>query len=371
MKDDNNLDKTLKDIEIEELLKSVKSGQFSNDALKEENDILRPPEPSISQSKPTPDTKPKTGKNKKDTKPKSDKKAKKPKKKPKKPNKFLAKIKALPKKVKIIVSAVILAAILIGIIIGIISYAQTAYLKPYEKKYGIEFPKGIAEEFCDEYAQNDNLEGRLVITDTGSEIPICSSYEVIAPHAEVGTKLISNQQFKSIYLSKEYADLENAYKNADSYTDSTQEVKFTNIYGDSTTYQVIGAYYVTTRSQDDNDYLFMYNLYGDLTEDSFDDYEDRINSRLLYRTEYNLSYLDNFLTLSVESDFMSGFRFVVLCRQVDADIVPYTDVKINEKVHYPQVWYDVNKKENTYRFASKWYPTIYTDEEHKNTAVLK
>lgn len=371
MKDDNNLDKTLKDLELEEVLKSVKSGQFSNDISKQENDMLKPPEPSISQDKPTPDTKQKASISKKGTKPKSGKKAKKPKTKPKKTNNFLGKIKALPKTVKIVAWAVICAVILIGIIINIISYTQTAYLKPYEKKYGIEFPKGIAEEFCDEYAQNDNFEGRLTITDTNSEIPICNSYEVIAPHAELGTQLISKQQFKSIYLSKEYSDLENAYKNAESYTKSSQEVKFTNLYGDRTTYQVIGAYYVTTRSQDDNNYLFMYNLYGDLTEDSFDDYEDRINSRMLYRTEYNISYLDSFLTLSVESDFMSGFRFVVLCRQVDDDIVPYTNVKINDRIHYPQVWYDVNKKENTYRFASKWYPTIYTDEEHKNTAVLK
>lgn len=364
---DNNLDKTLKDLEIDELLESIKSGSvFSLEEpkpkLSERTNNVKVQEEAKVEKKPS-----KAKKSKSTDKPQKSKKTK----KTKGQNKFFEKIKALPKSVKLGVLIIVLITAAIIVVVNVVSYFQSAYLKPYEKKYNMTFPKGIAEEFCDEYAKNRLLAGRLDIADTDSEIYVADNEEVINAHAEIGTDLMSDQQFKAIYLNKRDVDLESKFKDPDSYIKSSQKVEFTDIYGNTTVYQILGAYYVTTRPQDDNNYLFMYNLYGDLTENSFDDYKDRINSRLLYRTGYNLSYFDKFLTLSVESDFMSGFRFVVLCKQAEDDFTPFTEVTPNERVHYPQIWYDVNKKDNTYRFASKWYPTIYTDEKHSETQSLK
>lgn len=358
MKDENKLDKTLQDIEIEELLDSVKNGKvssFQNPLQAENSPVIKKPEEHIEEKENNNDEAPVSKKKEKSVK----------------TGGFAKKIRALPKSAVIAFLAVVLFVVAAIVTLSVVHHSRTAYLKPYESTYGIEFPKGIAEEFCDEYGRNQNLEGRLTITDTDSEIMVSNSIEVIIPHADIGTELLSQQQFKSIHLDKKYADLESAFADSTKFTGLTQEVKFTDIYGNTSVYQVLGAYYVTTRPQDDKDYLFMYNLYGDLTEDSFDDYKDRINSRLLYRTGYNLSYFDKFLTLSVESDFMTGFRFVVLCRQVEDGFSPFTEVEVNKKVHYPQVWYDVNKKENPYRFAAKWYPEIYTDAEHKTVMSLK
>lgn len=56
-------------------------------------------------------------------------------------NKNSIDIKAFAKKNKIALICVGAVA-LIGILAIIINVASTAYLKPYEKKYGITYPKG-------------------------------------------------------------------------------------------------------------------------------------------------------------------------------------------------------------------------------------
>ena len=75
-------------------------------------------------------------------------------------NKKSIDIKAFAKKNKIALICVGAVA-LIGILAIIINIASTAYLKPYEKKYGITYPKGIAEEFCDAYGQNKNVSAKI------------------------------------------------------------------------------------------------------------------------------------------------------------------------------------------------------------------
>lgn len=272
--------------------------------------------------------------------------------------------KANTKKIIIAIVAVILV---IAIGFGIFSYASTAYLRPYKDKYGIDFPKGIPEEFCDKYGENQEFTGKLDIIDGERNIYIYSQNEESLAHFDGGSTINKPQQFRAISISKDDADIEALYSSMERYKRARQRITFTNIYGKEENYQVVAAYYVTTVADDDDGYLFPYNLYGDLTEDSFNEYEDRITTRSLYYTGYDMSYSDSFLTISADSDFMDNFRFVVLCVKVDGDVTPLEHPEENKNIHYPQVWYDVNKKHNSYWLASKWQPTVYTDEKHKVT----
>lgn len=261
----------------------------------------------------------------------------------------------------------IAAVLVVIIVIAIINAASTAYLKPYEKKYGVKYPRHIAEEFCDAYGQNKYVCARLDFADSGKKVFVTDDTLQSGNHFDEGSKIDDEKQIKSIGVEKESANIEALYSSVDKYKNSKQKVTLTDIYGKSTTYQVIAAYYTNTNKTDDNGYVFPYYTFGDLTEDSFNNYEDRIYSRSLFHTEYDMSYTDRFLSINVDTDFMPNFKFVILCVEVDGNVKPYTDVTKNKKVHYPQVWYDKKDKHNPYWLAEQWQPDVYTDKKHKTT----
>lgn len=380
---ENNLEKILKDLELDEVLTSVKDeGDRSTESFYEKP--LEPPKRRASlpeeqneatEKKPDKPKRPKKNKDKKKkTTASKDKKAKSDKKQNKKnAKKFFAslkaKIKAVPPKAKriiLIILAVVLAAI---IAIIAVSNAKTAYLKPYEAKYGITFPKGIAEELCDAYGSDQSTVG-LISVDDGDKIILSETLNALASHTDYGTELDSEQQFKAVSITQDSTNIEDEYSTAESYIDSSQKVSVSDLYGKTSTYQVVAAFYVNTNSLDDNGYVFPYNLYGDLTEDSFDEYEDKIYSRALYHTGYDLNYNDSFLTVSTQSKVYDYCNFVILCKKTDGDFEKITDTTPNERIHYPQKWYDDNDEHNPYWLASKWQPTVYTDKKHTQTKQL-
>lgn len=285
-------------------------------------------------------------------------------------NKKSIDIKAFAKKNKIALICVGTVA-LIGILAIIINITSTAYLKPYEKKYGITYPKGIAEEFCDAYGQNKNVSAKITFGDGQlGEVFILNSDYQSGDHFDEGSAIYDDAQIKSISIESSSADIEGLYSKSKNYISSTQAVYLTDICGKSKTYQIIAAYYTNTNPSDDNGYAFPYNACGTLTEDSFNSYEDRVMSRALYHTGYDMSYTDRYLSISADSDFMQDFRFVILCVEVNKIVTPYKEVAENEKVHYPQIWYDENNEHNPYWLAGQWRPVIYTDKAHKVSRYL-
>lgn len=258
------------------------------------------------------------------------------------------------KKIIIAAAAVIAAVCIAAGSIGIIRYNQTAYLKPYQEKYpNTVFPQGIQERFCDYYATNPSTVGYIEIPDceyrdyvysNGSSVPVLDS-----------TNKKDSLDFNTvIYFKGTAPDLEKAYSTADAFSGSEQKIKFSTLYEDYE-FNVIGAFYTNSSPYDDGGYCFPYNVTKDMTGKSLADYTDRLTHRFLYNTEYNISAKDRLITLAVKSDFMADFRFIVV-GVLNAD--KQVDVTPNKKVHYPQIWYDVNNQTNPYRFASKWYPVI-------------
>ena len=273
-------------------------------------------------------------------------------------NKILPWFKAFFKKPKVRKGLKIsgIAVLIVAVVFGsvkLINFSRTAYLRPYIEKYKIEYPEGILEEMCDAYGKDQSVVGKLEISDLSSEKYISSIITDNNLFLENGADFTKDQHFRAIRLARKDADLESIYSTADLFLKSSQAIKLTTLF-DKEEYKVVAAFYTNTRSEDDNGYLFPYNFCGNM---DFEAYEDRIIHRALYDTGYEFSEEDYFLTLSVPSDFMEDFRFVVVCVKADKKGVQKSETATpNEKIHFPQVWYDANGEQNPYIFAGKWYP---------------
>lgn len=269
--------------------------------------------------------------------------------------------------------AVLIIAVLTGTVFGgirLYEYSKVAYLKPYQEKYGIEYPEGILEEFCDIYGENRHVRGQLMIEDTNTEKYVSNQIMADCAYLKYECDISRNEQFRTIDISKAFADLESVYSTPDGFLASTQKITFNTLF-EKADYRVVAAFYTNTNADDDSGYVFPYNAFGNMTKDSYAKFKDRIKSRRLYDTGYLPEYEDNVLTVSVDSDFMNNFKFVLVCvKNTDKKFTKSEIAETNKKVHYPQVWYNKNKQNNPYKYASHWYPEIYTDDELTQTKQL-
>lgn len=275
-----------------------------------------------------------------------------------------AKLKAVLKKILL---TIIIIAVIIGLVfagINIVRYARSAYLHPYQEKYpDVEFPVGIQERFCDYFGENPSAAGYIIIEDADVDSYIHyddNSINPILDKANEGKEL----DFNTVVYLNGKNNLEKAYSTSKSYLSSAQKISFSTLYDDYS-FNVIGAYYTNSKPEDDSGYVFPYNLTECMTDDSLDAFTDRLYHRFLYNSD---TYLMNgiitqesrLITICTKTDFMPDFYFVVV-GILDGNKVD--TAKNNQKIHYPQVWYDKNGGENIYRFASKWYPEIIIDKE--------
>lgn len=247
------------------------------------------------------------------------------------------------------------ALVIVAVISLIAVNSQSSYLKPYESKYGIDFPKGILEEMCDAYGENQSVIARLELD--GREAVALSQREDGYALKAKGTSVKPNQQFKSFDVSGAL-DLERNYSTPSAFLNAGQCLKLTTLY-EKASYKAVSAFYTNTDPKDDKGYAFPYNFYGNMTPDSFDQFRDRIGSRQLYDTGHIYSINDEIVILSADTDFMPGFKFVVVFVKVDGEFEKTTNASINNRVHYPQAYYDKNGGDNPYMLSGEWYPEIY------------
>lgn len=274
--------------------------------------------------------------------------------------------KVFKKQVLLIFGVLVLIAALVFGGIKLYDYSKIAYLKPYQEKYGIEYPAGILEEMCDSYGKNQNVVGRIKLGDTDTDELIISQKTEGAAYSYEGNDVFKNQQFMSFDLNGT-ADIESVYSTAESFLSSSQKVEITTL-AQKNVYRVIAAYYTNMNFEDDNDYVFPYNIYGNLTEKSLNHYADSIKHRNLYDTGYEFSQEDKFVSITADSDFMADFKFVILCVQTDEKKFEKSGKADNfENIRYPQIWYDVNNQENPYWLSAGWYPEMIVNAENGKT----
>ena len=269
--------------------------------------------------------------------------------------------------------AVIAAAVVAGLVFGgikVYEYAQVAYLKPYIEKYGIEFPDGIREEFCDAYGNDQTVAGKLVISDTSTDVLVNGSGNDGAAVLEFGGTVLKKQHVRSIALDSGES-LEKDYSTAAAFKNASQLVTFRTLFDDEE-YKVIAAYYANTNPDNDDGYVFPYNAWGNMTERSFKSYIDRVGTRSLYLTGIETNYEDCYLSINMPTSTEPDSRFVVLCKRVNKDekFEKTLKTKPNRRIRKTQKWYDENGEDNPYKLAAKWYPEIYVNKEKTKTKQL-
>lgn len=261
---------------------------------------------------------------------------------------------------KALIIAIAIIAI-IGVIFGIYQ-ASYGYIKTYEKKYSVEYPNGIQREFCKDYGKDNTVRGKITIADLEMSQLVSTYQSNINPVLERGSKVEEEQQFRSISLSNYKCDLESIYSTPEGFLNASQGISFDTIFEDAK-YQVVASYYTNSSATNGDEYVFPYQLFGNMTQKSFVEFEDKIKSRRLYDTGYEFNYYDEFLSISSDSDFMDGYKFVVLCVKVKS-VKKSTTATPNEKIHYPQSYYDAKNEHNPYQYAPQWYPEIIIDGEN-------
>lgn len=281
----------------------------------------------------------------------------------------LRKVKKAVFSKKVLIALAAIAA-LIGIIFGIlyaVEQSKGAYLKPYEKKYpDAEFQVGMLEKYCDMLGENPDTAGYLEIPDIELKTAVSSDSQK-SPYAEKCTE--GAEQFNYVvYLNDN--SLEGLYASAEAYNHSTGYMTYSNLFEDYN-FKVAGAFYTNTKAKDDDGYIFPYNVTEKMTIKSANDYASKLESRFLYNTGVNITRQDTVLTISCPTDYRKDFRFVVVGVLRDN---AETKSTANEKdnINYPEIIFDELKKDNPYKFATKWYPEIIiTDSEGNEKTIQK
>ena len=210
------------------------------------------------------------------------------------------------------------------------------------------------------------MQGRLVIEDSATDA-LVSSKSVAVP--DKGTTVLQDQHLRSISLEK--GNLEAYYADADDFVNATQRVTFKTLFGDEE-YKVAAAYYTNTNPDLDNGYVFPYNACGNLTARSFKSYLDWVKNKSAYHTGVECRYDDYYLSVSTPATAREDARFVVLCVRLrdGEEFEKTTSVKPNKRVLQTQAYYDEQGEVNPFRFASHWYPQVFTDAAKTKTKQL-
>lgn len=265
----------------------------------------------------------------------------------------------------IVLGSILLIGLIVIIAISVNKNNTNAYLKPYEDKYGIKYPTGILEEYCDTYGKDQNIAGILTYTND-NPITVSKLSNKNMPYLDTNSEFTSFGFNTVIYGTKEQlGTLETAYGNAEACNRSGGKIEYNTLY-EKQTWRVVGAFYTNTKPEDDNGYVFPYNVTQTMTAKSCRTYFARLASRFIYDTGYTLTRNDKLLTLSAESDYHKDFRFVVVC-VMQENMPDEISAENNRHPQYPQVIFDEKKEKNTYAPFTHWYPEIFLKNSEKTS----
>lgn len=264
-----------------------------------------------------------------------------------------------------LVSAALCAAAVAAAGLGIITNMQTAYLDEYKKQYpDVDFPRGIREGYCAQYAEEPSTTGFLSIEATGYGAYVVQSAAGDSPRLSFDNTA-SGIDFNTVLDVPAETGLEGAFHSVSGYLGASQKITYSTLFEDYD-FTVIGAFYTNTDPADDGGYVFPYRVTKKMTPLSFNDYADRLYNRFLYTCGYTISRDDRLLSLACPSALYPDYEFVVIGV---LGAPQQTSAAENHDAHFPQSWYDARGELNPYRFSEIWYPTVYTDEKEEQTSV--
>lgn len=273
----------------------------------------------------------------------------------------------LNKKFLLALGAVILVIALVFGIRYAVQANKGAYLKSYQSKYpNVQFEIGMLEKYCDMLGENPDTVGYIEIPELNLKSAV-SGDESKFPYAQPCTENAEQFNFV-IYLNDN--SLEQYYSTADAYNNASGYITYSDLFKDYN-FKVVGAFYTNTKAEDDNGYIFPYNTPEKMTTSSASEYVSRLENRFIYSTGANVTRQDTLLTISCPTDYKKDFRFVVV-GVLREDTSSKSTATEKSDVRYPQIIFDEMGKDNTYKYASKWYPEIViTNNEGEQKTIRK
>ena len=297
-------------------------------------------------------------------------KEKKPAKQKRQPRPEKAPRRPLTKKQKrglgIALACLVVAVALAFAIPAIQSSRQNAYLKPYEAKYGMHYPAGMLEQYCDAYGKDRELAGFLTYGKSG-EVAVSKTKNESQPYLDSGSDFLHFGFNTVIYgTESQLPDLETAYGSAAACNASGTTLAYNSLF-ETGQWQVVGALYVNTKAKDDKGYCFPYNVTGRMTPDSYKQFYARLTNRMIYTSGRTLTRSDQLLTLSTDSGLYPGWKFVLVAAK-DGEARDVRDVQTPQ---YPQKYFDDQGKKNPYAPFNKWYPEVYVGDGEQTSRQNK
>lgn len=248
------------------------------------------------------------------------------------------------------------------------------------KKYpNVQFPEEISPAFGELYAQNSDLTGWVRVPGTGIGYPVVQTdndtfyqnHNFKKTASPYGTPFLSTKNdakeldLNTVVYGQNSAKDPRVFGELDIYRNkagflTAPILEYSTL---TATYQfkVYGVFISNASPEQDNGYVFDYTVPNLGTVESFAGYIDQINQRRLYDTGVNIKSTDKLLTLSTSADDFDGARLVVvgrLLREGESATVKQSRVKANKSPRFPQAYYDATGKENPYKDADNWVPTV-------------
>ena len=237
------------------------------------------------------------------------------------------------------------------------------------------FPEGMLAKYGQLYAQNNDFAGWVTIEGFGINLPIAqgddnsyylkrdiykkyTSYGV--PFFDYRMKDLKNLHRNTMVYGHNmrhddyiFGMLEN-YRTKEGFAQAPV-IECNTIYGDHTWF-VYGVFLTNSDPKDDNGYFFPYNFI-DVSTEKFAEYIKEVDKRKLYTTGVDINENDKILTLQACVYDFDGAMIVVVAREKregESISVDTSKAYDNPNPKYPQKWYDVNKKSNSYAEDTRW-----------------
>lgn len=244
-----------------------------------------------------------------------------------------------------------------------------------EDEFDTDFPDGMLAKYAPLYSENDDLRGWIKIEGLGIEYPIVQAddndyylkRDVYGKWTDYGVPFFDYrmEDFKNLHRNTviyghnmRYDDLIfgmlEDYRTPEGFKDAPV-IECNTIYGDYT-WLVYGVFITNSDPDDDNGYCLPYNFI-DVDNRKFAEYIEEIDKRKFYSTGVDINENDKILTLSTCCYDFDGARLVVVARLLrEGESVNTSSYVVTENVNpkYPQIWYEKNKKENTYADDARW-----------------
>jgi sortase B len=239
----------------------------------------------------------------------------------------------------------------------------------------IDYPEGMLAKYAQLYAANDDLRGWISIPGFEINLPIAQGNDnnyylkkdIYGKYTRYGVPFFDYRMtnFKTLHRNTVvyghnmrhddyiFGMLEN-YRTIDGFAQAPV-IECNTIYGDHTWF-VYAVFITNSNPKDDNGYFFPYNFI-DVSTEKFASYIKEIDKRKLYTTGVDINETDRILTLQACVYDFDGAMIVVVAREKregESISVDTSKAYLNPNPKYPQKWYDVNKKNNSYAEDTRW-----------------